>query len=213
MKLTAVSLSVMLLLAGMSSCVTRDKTEPYIPKEDVLSEMPVKEEKAELPPPPPPQDSIQIRLPIIINSVSEPVIIGSGVYTIGCDIIPPPVEEDSIEIKEDDYMVLLGCDLESEAEYPGGTKAWMRYLHSNVQVPKDIIDSETDSNVVVQFVVDEEGCVREAKAVRGSLALGAEVVRVINESSRWIPAKRLSTDKCIRSFKMQPFIVRFETEE
>ncbi|MCS3796580.1 energy transducer TonB [Niastella sp. OAS944] len=197
MKLTAVPFTAILLVVG-SSCNTKGKTENYIPDDNVVAQKTWNEEKATAAPLPRNKKTSALKTAKaeLVDVYIHPSIC-EGIIDNG-DVIPPPVE-DSIE---DDYMVLLGCNLESEAEYPGGTKAWLRYLHGNVQVPKDIIDSETDTNVVVQFVVDEEGCVREAKAVRGSMELGAEVVRVINESSRWIPAKRLSTDKCIRSFKM-----------
>ena len=201
MKPTAVLLTVILLATGLFSCITKDKPNTYIPN-DVLPEIPVKEEKIELPPPPP--DSLQRTMPMIAEPVSEPGIIEYSVHTIGCDIIPPPVENES-----NDTMVWRKVEI--EAEYPGGAAAWQRFLNKNLRYPQEAIDNEISGNVVVQFVVDKEGNVSDVEAVSGPEALCAEMIRVIKESGKWTPA--VQGGRQVKSLRKQPFCIHLEAEE
>src|SRR5690349_10598530 len=94
MKSATVLLTVILLI-GSVSCITKDKAETNVTNDNVLPEIPAKQEIAELPPPP--SDSLQIRLPKIIKPVLKPVV-EVPVHTISCDL-PHAVEtEDSSKI-------------------------------------------------------------------------------------------------------------------
>lgn len=121
--------------------------------------------------------------------------------------IPSPAKAE----EEEDSDRLIGCVLEIEAQYPGGPAAWQRYLNRNMRFPEEALEEEMSFNVIVQFVVDEEGNVRDVEAVSGSKALGAEAVRVIEKSGKWTPAVRQG--RSIRSLKKQPFIICVEAEE
>ena len=127
-------------------------------------------------------------------------------YSIAC---MPAIgkEEDSNNVKEDDKI--LGCVLESEAEYPGGTAAWQRFLSKNLKFPTDSSGNGIEGTVVVKFFIDEAGNVCDVEAVRGPMVLGAEAVRVIKKSRTWTPAKRYSNDRPIKSYKTQPVIFHF----
>ncbi len=76
---------------------------------------------------------------------------------------------------------IITCNLETEAEYPGGAAAWQYFLKKNLRYPEEIVESEMPDSVVVQFVVDEEGNVSNVEAVCGSWAMSKEAVRVIEE--------------------------------
>ena len=135
MKLIAVSLSV-ILLAGMFSCVTKDKSETNIPDANKVAAMQLKKETAAQLPIARQNTSIKAASPEVENvqlktSLCEGFIDG--------DVIPPPAEEDSIGVKEDNSNVFLTCNLESEAEYSGGTNAWLHYLHSNIRMPRTLL--------------------------------------------------------------------------
>lgn len=131
-------------------------------------------------------------------------------YSIGCSMLPAPIPE---EEKKEDSIEWLMCNLETEAEYPGGVVEWQRYLNKNIRCPEDTTVEELHVTVMVQFVVDEKGNVCEVEAVGGSELLRAEAERVIKQSRKWKPAKKLSNGSGVRSFKKQPVIFRFETEE
>jgi protein TonB len=201
MKPTAVLLTVILLVGGIS-CITKDKVETSIPDDNVLAEIPVKEEKAELPPPPP--DSIERPLPMMVKSepVKSAIGIRESVHTIGCDLIPHQIEEDSSQIL---------TKVEIEAEYPGGAAAWQRFLNRNLRYPQEAIDNEITGSVVVQFVVDKEGNVSDVEAVSGPEVLCAEMIRVIKKSGKWTPA--VQGGRYVKSLKKQPFCIHLEAEE
>jgi len=121
-----------------------------------------------------------------------------------CGVVPPLPEEDY-----NDSIIV--CYVPIEAEYPGGAAAWQRYLNKNLRYPQEAIDNEIQGSVVVQFVVDKEGNVSNVEKLSGPDALGAEAVRVITKSGKWIPA--VQGGRYVKSLRKQPFIVHFETEE
>jgi protein TonB len=217
MKLTPVLVAVMLLLGGtlFVSCSfnVKEKAGAAIPQcELTLQETPLKEDKtAPIPLPvykqeaPPKAAKFELVNTYIKTSVDE----GTGT---DYGIIAPPVD-DSISVQKDDSIAFFMCNLEVEAEYPGGPAAWQRFLSKNMRFPVDSIDNEIQGSVVVRFVVDEAGNVCNVEAVKGSATLVAEAMRVIKQSGKWIPAKQLSTGRCVRSFKTQPFVICFAVEE
>jgi protein TonB len=220
MKLTAVLVAVMLplggiLFVGCSFNIKEKAGSATHVSEPVLSEVSLKEEKAI--PSPQPLYKQEASLKTAQLKPIEPhigTIKLEGFAGIGCaDVPPPPEEENSISIKEDDSDKLMPCNVETEAEYPGGPAAWQRYLNKNMRFPVDSIDDEIQGSVVVRFVVDEAGNVCDVEAVKGSASLVAEAMRVIKQSGKWIPAKQLSTGRCVRSFKTQPFVICFAVEE
>jgi protein TonB len=219
MKPTAVLVAVILLLGGILFVGCSFNTEKKagaatLGSELVLPEVSLKEEKAT---PLPQPDHIEATSQKAVKLKPVKRLIGTIEFKgeiAQCGMLPPlPEEENSISIKEDDSDKLMSCNLETEAEYPGGAAAWQRYLNRNMRFPVDSIDNDIQGRVVVKFVVDEAGNVCDVEAVNGSAALAAEAVRVIKQSGKWIPAKRLSTGRCVRSYKTQPFMICFEVEE
>lgn len=212
MKPNAVLLTVILLmivsLLIAGSFNTKDEKKIVVPDYSIVYEVPLNKEAEELPPPPP--DSIFEIAPMMVDP--EPIIceiVAPPVHTIGCDLIPRPVIAEE-EVKNDsDDIIVCNLPMEVEAEYPGGAAAWQRYLNRNMRFPEEAID-EMQFNVVVQFVVDEEGYVSEVETVSGSKALGEEAARVIKQSSKWKPALR--NGRRVKSSKRQPFIFHPESE-
>lgn len=218
MKPTAILLTVMLLMAvSLLIGSAGNKKKEVVVSCDLVFETPAMEENVDLPPPPP--DSIKDLLPTIAES--EPVGTAFGieappVITIGCDLIPRPVilekdvkEKDDSDNSDDSAGVSLS-KVEIEAEYPGGAAAWQRFLNKNLRYPQEDIDNEESGSVLVQFVVDEKGNVSDVEVLKGSKAFGAEAVRVIKKSGKWIPA--VQGGRQVRSLKIQPIIVHLETE-
>jgi len=75
--------------------------------------------------------------------------------------------------------------------YPGGQSALDNFINNNVEYPQMAIDDNKQGTVNVQFIVDENGKVTDAKAVGGNLGDGLddEAVRVISKMPRWEPGK------------------------
>jgi len=75
--------------------------------------------------------------------------------------------------------------------YPGGPDALGDYINSNIEYQQPAIDNNTEGTVDVQFVVDENGNVSNAKVIGKQLGSGLddEAVRVISNMPKWTPGK------------------------
>jgi TonB family protein len=75
--------------------------------------------------------------------------------------------------------------------YPGGQAALEDYVNNNIQYQQPAIDNNTEGTVDVQFVVDENGSVGNAKVIGKELGSGLddEAVRVISNMPKWTPGK------------------------
>ena len=102
------------------------------------------------------------------------------------DIVTMEGEVDQDQAKEDAFDVV-----EEMPEFPGGPKALMDYLMTNVKYPKTAFDANIQGRVIAQFVVDKEGTVRDAHVVKSvDPALDAEALRVINNMPKWRPGRQ-----------------------
>ena len=75
--------------------------------------------------------------------------------------------------------------------YPGGQEALENYVNNNIEYQQPAIDDNTEGTVNVQFVVDENGNVTNAKEIGKELGNGLdqEAVRVISNMPKWTPGK------------------------
>ena len=102
------------------------------------------------------------------------------------DIVTMEGEVDQDQAKEEAFDVV-----EEMPEFPGGPKALMDYLMTNVKYPKTAFDANIQGRVIAQFVVDKEGSVRDAHIVKSvDPALDAEALRVINNMPKWRPGRQ-----------------------
>ena len=73
--------------------------------------------------------------------------------------------------------------------YPGGTEALQRFLMKNIQYPANAKNKGIEGKVYINFIVDAEGAVTNAKVMRGiSPDLDAEALRIVNLMQGWKPA-------------------------
>ena len=73
----------------------------------------------------------------------------------------------------------------------GDADAFVKYVQQNLKYPQRAIENEEQGRVTVNFVVDQNGKIQNAKVVKGvSELLDAEALRVINNSPDWTPAKQ-----------------------
>jgi protein TonB len=75
--------------------------------------------------------------------------------------------------------------------YPGGQAALEDYINNHIEYQQPAIDNNTEGTVDVQFVVDENGNVSNAKVIGNQLGSGLdeEAVRVISGMPKWTPGK------------------------
>lgn len=99
--------------------------------------------------------------------------------------------------------------VETEATYPGGAEAWIKFMTTTFKYPQEAQDKEIQGLVVVQFVVEKDGRLSDIHAISGHDILSKEAVRILTESGRWIPAQQ--NGHIVRSYKKQR--VTFKLEE
>jgi TonB family protein len=94
---------------------------------------------------------------------------------------PPPVVKE--EVPSDIFTVV-----EHMPEYPGGDEALMKFINTNVVYPKTAKDRGIQGRIIVRFVVDAEGLVKDAQIIRSVYPdLDAEAMRVIGLLPKWTP--------------------------
>jgi TonB family protein len=102
---------------------------------------------------------------------------------------PPPLPDD---IRKQDVRQETPSEVfvivEQMPQYPGGDEALMKFINSNVVYPKTAKDKGIQGRVIVRFVVDAEGIVKNPDIIRSANPeLDAEALRVIGLLPKWTP--------------------------
>lgn len=81
--------------------------------------------------------------------------------------------------------------VEDMPSFPGGMKAFYDYVAKNVQYPERARSNNVSGKVFVQFVVDKDGSITDAKAIKG-IGFGCDeaAVKVLEGSPKWNPGKQ-----------------------
>lgn len=83
---------------------------------------------------------------------------------------------------------------EVSPEFPGGMQALMDYLNANVNYPADCREAQIQGRVLVSFVVEKDGSIKNATVVKGvHPLLDAEARRVISAMPNWKPGMQYGT--------------------
>ena len=136
-------------------------------------------------------------------------------------IVAPPVESSVVEgPAKDDYDKIF-TKVEIDAEFPGGTNGWTRYVTREIERNIDELqDDGRSGTVVVLFIVDNEGVVSEVRALPcGEAGVGnclppnsklAEIaVNAIRKGPKWKPA--VQNGRKVKAYRRQP--VTFQLAE
>jgi len=93
------------------------------------------------------------------------------------------------EVKETEQVYVY---VENPPSFPGGEKAFSKYLAENIIYPKDAKEKGIEGKVYLTFVIDNEGSVIDVKVIRGAgnASLDEEAVRVVKNMPKWIPGKQ-----------------------
>jgi protein TonB len=75
--------------------------------------------------------------------------------------------------------------------FPGGQTALETYITNSIDYPQDAIDNNVEGTISVQFAIDEDGKVSNAKAVGKKLGYGLEeeAVKIVSQMPKWTPGK------------------------
>ena len=99
--------------------------------------------------------------------------------------------------------------VEQMPEFPGGTAELMKYLSQNLKYPKEAEAAKEEGRVIVNFVVETDGRVTDARVVKGvSPLLDAEALRVVQIMPAWTPGRQ--NGEAVRVKYTVPFTFRLQ---
>lgn len=88
-----------------------------------------------------------------------------------------------------DQETTIICYTEVMPQFPGGEKAMMQYIESNLRYPTKAVKDSVQGRVISRFVVSENGEIRNAEIIKGlSPECDSEVIRLMKCMPKWIPA-------------------------
>ena len=97
-------------------------------------------------------------------------------------------EDNAAPVEEEPEEQTIFEVVENMPDYPGGQAALMQYLAKNIKYPTIAQENGTQGRVIVQFVVNRDGSIVDAKVVRSvDPYLDKEALRVINTMPKWKP--------------------------
>lgn len=143
----------------------------------------------ELPPPPPVvvnpviqevQDEDEIEQEVVeIFEIEEPIV-----------NTKPIKKQVSKKIKKHIKKVVDNNEpwivVEKQPEFPGGLKAFYKYIGKKLKYPKQARRMGVQGTVYIQFVVDKDGSLSEIKVLKGiGAGCNEEALRVLKNSPKW----------------------------
>jgi protein TonB len=241
--LLTVAIGLLILLLSFLSSLDLGEKKGQVQIKEVQLEEIKQEEQPEPPPPPPPKppeppkvEMAKFTPPKVVKDEEvkedekppeveklEDTKIGTvnqeGQKDEG--IVAPPVESTVVEAPvQEDYDKVFQ-KVEIDAEFPGGTNGWTRYVTREIERNIDELqDDGRSGTVVVLFIVDKEGGVSEVRALPCSEAgvgnclppnskLAEIAVNAIKKGPKWKPA--VQNGRNVKAYRRQP--VTFQLAE
>ncbi len=111
------------------------------------------------------------------------------------------LRKDSGSVTNEKDSVYLQWHVDKKALFPGGSDSLKSFIERNLCYPPSW--AELQGSVYVQFIVEKDGSISDAKAIRSAdPLLDAEAVRVVRSMPKWIPAEM--DGKAVRSIFFLP---------
>ena len=158
-------------------------------------------------PPPPEAPKVEEVLEIVENDadVEESTIQASDDTQQAVEVKYTPVEVEEEEVDEEQIFQIV----EEQAQYPGGMAECMKFLSKNIKYPTISQENGVQGRVIVQFVVNRDGSIVDAKVMRGvDPYLDKEALRVVGLMPKWSPGKQRG--KAVRSQFILPVMFRLQ---
>lgn len=95
-------------------------------------------------------------------------------------------EEPEEEVADQVFLVV-----EEQAAFPGGQKAWTKFLKKNLKYPRQATRMGIEGKVFLSFIVDQQGSISDIQVIRGiGGGCDEEAKRVLRQSPKWTPGKQ-----------------------
>jgi len=135
------------------------------------------------PPPPPPAPSTVVEIVEDEEDIEETE-----------QVFEEPDEETVVEevvMEEEEEVDEIFTIVENMPTFPGGEEALFKFLGKSTKYPPMAVDAGITGTVYVNFVVDKDGKVKNAKVVRGiHSACDKEALRVVNSMPKWTAGRQ-----------------------
>jgi protein TonB len=97
--------------------------------------------------------------------------------------------------------------LDAFPRFPGGTNAFLSFLRANIRYPTASIKSGIQGEVMILFMVEEDGSISNVSVNKGiGIECDEEAVRVIKSMPRWDPGRR--NGRSVKVLVRMPIIFR-----
>ncbi|MGQ8337795.1 energy transducer TonB [Sunxiuqinia sp. A32] len=148
-----------------------------------------RQEEVKPPPPPPPPKVVEV-----LNIVDDETEIEDELEIEDTEAddetvidVAPVIQEEEEEEEEGQIFFIV----EEMPEFPGGELALRKFIANAIKYPVIAQENGIMGKVYVNFVVDKDGSVTNARIARGvDQSLDKEALRVVNNLPKWKPGKQ-----------------------
>lgn len=183
------SLGICLLAFEWTSNVDQAASLGDVAEQEVEEEIiPITRQEEKPPPPPPPPKVVEV-----LNIVDDDIEIEDELEILDTEaddetaIDVAPIVEEEAEADEGQVFFIV----EDMPEFPGGELALRKFITNAVKYPVIAQENGIQGKVYVNFVVDTDGSVTNARIARGvDPSLDKEALRVVNSLPKWKPGKQ-----------------------
>ena len=126
----------------------------------------------------------------------EAVVAGLSVGLLGASQValaqqPDTLRMDTIHKEVIEDGELFGCIVETMPAFRGGEQKLFEFLGNNMVYPKEAKEAGIEGQVFVEFYIERDGTVCDAKVLRGiGYGCDEEALRVIGLMPKWYPGKQ-----------------------
>jgi protein TonB len=148
-----------------------------------------RQDEVKPPPPPPPPQTVEI-LNIVDNKaeINDDLEILDSEASKDTKVEVTQIVQAVEKEKEEEQIFVV---VEEMPEFPGGELALRKYIAQAIKYPTIAQENGIQGKVFVNFVVDRDGSVSNAKIARGvDPSLDKEALRVVNGLPKWKPGKQ-----------------------
>ena len=186
-----VSLGLCLLAFEWTTKVDQASSLGSVTQQEVEDEIiPItRQEEVKPPPPPPPPKVVEV-----LNIVEDDTEIEDELEIEDTEAddqtvidVAPVIQEEEEEEAEGQVFFIV----EDMPEFPGGELALRKFIANAVKYPVIAQENGIQGKVYINFVVDKDGSVTNARVARGvDSSLDKEAIRVVNSLPKWKPGKQ-----------------------
>ena len=199
-----------LVYAGFELFANEDKAPTFTIGDDDFIEVKDEDVIATDQTPPPPPEQPQQQQAVVLNIVENNIKVSTD-FDFGQDVFEDDVVDDIVDevtvVEEEADVTPPVYFTEEMPEYPGGMEALNSFLSKEIQYPEVARNNGITGTVLVEFVVERDGRVSNAK-VKVPLYpdCDKEAVRGIMAMPKWKPGKNMG--KPVRCFYQVPVTFR-----